>query len=230
MEIVQGAGATMNDQAQYFTSLRWDDVWFLGEAALRTLVISLAAIMTGTLIGVVLGWLLTLRSWLLNASISTVLDIFRSVPLLIQLILFDSFISIAGYQLTSFWSGTIVLSLYTAGLVAMVAKSGIESVSLSMRRAARSLGLTYFQDMRHIVWPIGLRAVLPSWIGVALSVVKDSALVSAIGYVELLRASQILNTKTQESFKIMLLIGLFYFLLSYPIARAEDLIEKKFKR
>lgn len=220
----------MSDQTQYFTSLGWDDVLFLGEAALRTLVISLSAILTGTLIGVALGWLLTLRSFVLDAAIGTILDGFRSVPLLIQLILFDSFVSIAGFPLTAFWSGTIVLSLYTAGLVAMVAKAGIESVSISMRRAARSLGLTYLQDMRHIVWPVGLRAVLPSWIGVALSVVKDSALVSAIGYVELLRASQILTTKTQESFKIMLLIGLFYFLLSYPIARAGDLIEKKFKR
>ncbi len=220
----------MNDQAQFFTSLRWDDLWFLAEAALRTLAISIAAITAGTLIGVVFGWLLTLRSFFLNAGIMSVLDVFRSVPLLIQLILFDSFVAIAGFPMTAFWSGTVVLSLYTAGLVAMVAKSGIESVSPPMRRAARSLGMTYFQDMRYVVWPVGLRSVLPSWIGVALSVVKDSALVSAIGYVELLRASQILTTRTQESFKIMLLIGLFYFLLSYPIARAGDLIEKKWKR
>ncbi|PDS59937.1 amino acid ABC transporter [Rhizobium anhuiense] len=220
----------MTDQIQYFTSLQWGDVLFLGEAALRTLGISVAAISAGTLLGVVLGWLLTLRSYVLNLGIASLLDVFRSVPLLIQLILFDSFVAIAGFPLTAFSSGTIVLSLYTAGLVAMVAKSGIESVSQSMRRAARSLGMTYFQDMRYIVWPVGLRSVLPSWIGVALSVVKDSALVSAIGYVELLRASQILTTKTQESFKIMLLIGLFYFLLSYPIARAGDLIEKKLKR
>jgi polar amino acid transport system permease protein len=220
----------MNDQAQFFTSLRWDDLWFLAEAALRTLIISITAITAGTLIGVVFGWLLTLRNLLLNAGIMSVLDVFRSVPLLIQLILFDSFVAIAGFPMTAFWSGTVVLSLYTAGLVAMVAKSGIEAVSPPMRRAARSLGMTYFQDMRYVVWPIGLRSVLPSWIGVALSVVKDSALVSAIGYVELLRASQILTTRTQESFKIMLLIGLFYFLLSYPIARAGDLIEKKWKR
>ncbi len=220
----------MNDQAQYFTSLGWDDVLFLAEAAIRTLAISLAAISVGTAFGVIFGWLLTIRNTALNVSIASMLDVFRSVPLLIQLILFDSFVAIAGFPMTAFWSGTIVLSFYTAGLVAMVTKSGIESVSTSMRRAARSLGMSYAQDMRYIVWPIGLRAVLPSWIGVALSIVKDSALVSAIGYVELLRASQILTTKTQESFKIMLLIGLFYFLLSYPIARAGELIEEKWKR
>lgn len=51
-----------------------------------------------------------------------------------------------------------------------------------MRRSARSLGMNYWQDMRYIVWPIGLRAVLPSWVGVALGVMKDSALVSALKY------------------------------------------------
>ncbi len=60
--------------------------------------------------------------------------------------------------------------------------------------------------------------------------VKDSALVSAIGYVELLRASQILTTKTQESFKIMLLVGLFYFLLSYPTSKAREHIERKWQK
>ena len=50
--------------------------------------------------------------------------------------------------------------------------------------------MTYWQDMRYVVWPIGLRAVFPAWVGVALGVMKDSALVSVLGYVELLKASQ----------------------------------------
>ena len=46
--------------------------------------------------------------------------------------------------------------------------------------------MSYWQDLRYVVWPIGLRAVLPAWAGVALGVLKDSALVSVLGYVELL--------------------------------------------
>lgn len=131
--------------------------------------------------------------------------------------------------MAAFWSGTIVLSMYCAALVAMVVRAGIETVDTGLRRASRSLGMSYLQDMRFVVWPVGLRVVFPSWIGIALSIVKDSALVSAIGYVELLRASQILTTRTQESFKIMLLIGLFYFLLSYPISRLGSYAEKRWK-
>ena len=220
----------MNSAGSAFTNLSWVDLIFLGEAAIRTLQISIVSIFFGTVIGIILGWMLAAGNVFVRIAVSSILDVFRSVPLIIQLILFDSFVSIAGYPMPAFWSGTIVLSVYCAALVAMVARAGIEAVSPDLRRAARSLGLGYWQDLRYIVWPVGMRAVFPSWIGVALSVLKDSALVSAIGYIELLRASQILTTKTQESFKIMLLIGLFYFLMSYPISKAGEFVEKKWQQ
>ncbi len=219
----------MNSAGSAFTNLSWVDLIFLGEAAIRTLQISIVSIFFGTVIGIILGWMLAAGNVFVRIAVSSILDVFRSVPLIIQLILFDSFVSIAGYPMPAFWSGTIVLSVYCAALVAMVARAGIEAVSPNLRRAARSLGMGYWQDLRYIVWPVGLRAVFPSWIGVALSVLKDSALVSAIGYLELMRASQILTTKTQESFKIMLLIGLFYFLMSYPISKAGEFVEKKWQ-
>lgn len=217
------------NETSVFTSLSWNDIFFLGEAAWRTVQISVVAILAGTVIGILFGWALAAGNIAMRALLISLLDVFRSVPLLIQLILFDSFIAIAGYPMAAFWSGTIVLSLYCAALVAMVVRAGIETVDTGLRRASRSLGMSYLQDMRFVVWPVGLRVVFPSWIGIALSIVKDSALVSAIGYVELLRASQILTTRTQESFKIMLLIGLFYFLLSYPISRLGSYAEKRWK-
>mgnify|MGYP002007571740 FL=1 len=63
----------------------------------------------------------------------------------------------------------------------------------------------------------------------ALGVLKDSALVSVLGYVELLRASQILVTRTQEPFIIFAVVGGFYFMLSYPIARITDRLEKRWQ-
>jgi polar amino acid transport system permease protein len=158
-----------------------------------------------------------------------VLDVFRSVPLLIQLILFYNFFPIIGFNLSPFVAGTIVLIFYTSALVAAVARGGIDAVPTITRRASRSLGMSYWQDMRYIVWPIGLRAVLPSWAGVALGVLKDSALVSVLGYVELLRASQILITRTQEPFLILIIVGIFYFALSFPISRLTARLERKWQ-
>ena len=213
-----------------FGDLQPQDLFFLGEAALRTLLISSVAIATGTLAGIVFGWMMAAGNRTVQFAMNALLDIFRSVPLLIQLILFDAFVSIAGFPMPAFWSGTIVLSVYTSALVASVARGGIESVPASLRRASRSLGMSYWQDMRYVVWPVGLRAVFPSWVGVSLSVMKDSALVSVIGYIELLKASQILITRTAETFFILGIAGLFYFALSFPLSRAGQYVERRWQQ
>lgn len=213
----------------FFTGFQPTDVLFMAKAAGRTLLISVISITVGTVLGCVFGWMLHSSRLIGGVTLGAVLDLFRSVPLIIQLILFFNLFPIIGFPLDPFAAGTFVLSVYMASLVANVARGGIEAVGLPMRRAARSLGMSYWQDMRHVVWPIGLRAVFPAWIGVALGVLKDSALVSVLGYVELLRASQILITRTQEPFLILAVSGAFYFALSYPISRFSSDIEKRWK-
>jgi His/Glu/Gln/Arg/opine family amino acid ABC transporter permease subunit len=214
---------------QFFTAFQLSDLWFLLEAAGRTLLIAGISIPVGTVLGIFFGWVLSVSRWAGAGTLGLVLDVFRSVPLIIQLILFFNFFPIVGIPLDPFEAGTLVLIFYTSALVAAVARGGIEAVGNTTRRAARSLGMTYWQDLRYIVFPIGTRAVLPAWTGVALGVLKDSALVSVIGYVELLRASQILITRTQQPFLILAVVGAFYFALSYPIARIMERLEKKWR-
>jgi His/Glu/Gln/Arg/opine family amino acid ABC transporter permease subunit len=217
------------ESTSVFTSFQLSDIGFLTEAAGRTLLISALAVSIGTVLGCFFGWILSVARIAGAVTLGAVLDVFRSVPLLIQLILFYNFFPIIGFNLSPFVAGTIVLIFYTSALVAAVARGGIDAVPTITRRASRSLGMSYWQDMRYIVWPIGLRAVLPSWAGVALGVLKDSALVSVLGYVELLRASQILITRTQEPFLILIVVGIFYFALSFPISRLTARLERKWQ-
>jgi polar amino acid transport system permease protein len=212
-----------------FTDFQFSDLGFLVGAAGRTLLISVLAISIGTVLGCIFGWILSVTRMAGDATLGIILDVFRSVPLIIQLILFYNFFPIIGFNVSPFEAGTIVLIFYTSALVAAVARGGIDAVSVNLRRASRSLGMTYWQDLRYVVWPIGLRAVLPSWAGVALGVLKDSALVSVLGYVELLRASQILITRTQEPFLILTVVGAFYFALSFPISRITARLERRWQ-
>jgi polar amino acid transport system permease protein len=216
--------------ARFFSDFSASDLTFLAEAAGRTLLISVLSVSIGTVLGCVFGWLLSVSRWAGAVTLGLILDAFRSIPLIIQLILFFNFFPIIGFPVNPFAAGTFVLVFYTSALVASVARGGIEAVPITTRRAARSLGMTYWQDMRYIVWPIGLRAVLPAWAGVALGVLKDSALVSVLGYVELLRASQILVTRTQEPFLILTVVGAFYFALSFPISRATASLERRWQK
>jgi polar amino acid transport system permease protein len=217
----------MQNPISFFSGFGPHDFWFMAEAALRTLWISLVSISIGSVLGVVLGWLLYEGKLWGTLTLAPILDVFRSVPLIIQLVLFYNFAPIIGLNLDPFGSGVVILTIYTAALVANVARGGIEAVGTPMRRAARSLGMSYWQDLRHVVLPIGGRAVFPAWVGVALGVMKDSALVSVLGYVELLKASQILITRTQQPFLILALAGAFYFALSYPISRYAAKLEQR---
>ncbi len=211
------------------SSLTYYDLEFLLEGLERTVYISVVSIAIGTFFGLIFGWMKVSMGTFGNIILSGFLDILRSVPLIIQLILFYAFMGILEIDISIFWVGAIILSAYTSAFVTEVVRAGIESVPLTTRRAARSLGMTYWQDYRYIVFPLGLRAVFPSWISIVLSVIKDSALVSVIGYLELLKTTEELIAKTNEALLLLLGIGLFYFIISYPISLYAAKLERKLK-
>ena len=211
------------------TALTLSDLAFLAKGAGITLAVTAVSVVFGTALGVIFGTARTMMTALAAAPMTFVLDVLRSVPLLIQLVLANAFQSIAGFGWSPFVVSCIVLSLYTAAYCAEIVRGGIEAVPAVTRRAARSLGLTWRQDMTHIVFPMALRVALPSWIGLTLGVMKDSALVLWIGLIELLRASQILVTRLQEPLFILIVVGAIYFLLSFPIARLGGRLEKRWR-
>ena len=210
-----------------FTPLSFNDTGFILTGVWNTVIISVLAITVGSLLGLIVGFIRAESNKLVNTLLGQVLDVLRSVPLIIQLILFSTYIGAMGHPLDPFIAGSIVLSLYTMAFMSEVFRSGFESVHKTMQTAARSLGMTYWQTIVYIRLPIGLRAVFPSWLGVALSVIKDSALVSVIGYMELLRTSDQLISRTQQPLEILIGVGIFYFIISYPLSLYGRYVERK---
>ena len=212
-----------------FTPLAWSDTGFILTGVFNTVLISVVAILFGTLMGILVGFLRAESNKYVNLALGGVLDTLRSVPLIIQLILFSTFVGVIGFPLDPFVSGSIVFSFYTMSFMSEVFRSGFKNVPMSLRKAARSLGMTYGQTIRYIMLPIGMRSVFPSWIGVALSVIKDSALVSYIGYMELLRTAEQLISRTQQPLMILIGVGIFYFMISYPLSLYGKHVERKMK-
>lgn len=210
------------------TALSANDLIFLAKGAGMTLVVTAISVFFGTILGIAFGvFRYQVGPWW-AAPVTFVLDIFRSIPLLIQLVLANAFItSVLKIKMSGFTVACMVLSLYTAAYCAEIVRGGIESVPAPLRRAARSLGMTWGQDMRNIVMPLATRVALPSWIGLALGVMKDSALVYIVQVVELLKSTQILITRLQEPLFLLMICGLFYFLISFPIARFGGYLEKR---
>ena len=205
------------------------DLGFMLRGASMTLALTFWAVLGGTLMGFVFGVLRAVAPAWINVALGGVLDVFRSIPLLIQFILANSFKSIVGIDLSAFTVACVVLALYTSAYCAEIVRAGVLAVPATTRRAARSLGLTWWQDMRLIVYPIALRVSLPSWVGLTLGVMKDTSLVLWIGIVELLRASQVVVTRIQEPLLVLVLCGLIYFLMSYPISRFGAYLETRWR-
>lgn len=211
------------------TNLSLNDLKFMAQGALITLQVTAFAVIGGTFLGLLFGVMRShINPWF-TLPLVFLLDIFRSVPLLIQLVLANAFQAISGMGLTAFTTSCIVLALYTSAYCTEIVRGAISAVPTTTRRAARSLGMTWAQDMRQIVFPMALRVGLPSWIGLTLGVMKDSALVGFIGVFELLKQSQTLITRLQEPMFILIVAGAIYFLISFPIARFGGQLEKRWR-
>lgn len=210
------------------TSFNANDLQFLLQGAWVTVKLTLAAMLIGTLAGVLLGWL---RATLPRASLPLgwFLDLFRSVPLLIQFVLFNSLKSIAGLNWSAFSVGCLVLGIYAAAYCTEIVRSGILAVQPNLRRASRSLGLSYWQDLRYIVLPLATRVAFPGWLNLVLGVMKDTALVMWIGIVELLRASQTIVTRIQEPLLVLCIAGIIYYLMSWVVARLGTRLERRWQ-
>jgi len=217
---------------QYVTHFTPNDLIFMAQGAGITLVLTIASGILGTILGFCIGWARTTRNRVLYYIFGAYIDVIRSIPLIIQFVLFNSFMAIAGYPLNPFLSGLITLSIYISGYVAEVVKAGIESVPKTTRMAARGLGMIYWHEFFYVVLPIGTRTVFPSWIGLMLGLMKDTSLIAVLGATppELLRASQIIITRIQQPLLVLLGAGAFYFVLCHMITKFSNLYEMRWSK
>ncbi|CAM5181178.1 Polar amino acid transport system permease protein OS=Castellaniella defragrans OX=75697 GN=HNR28_002471 PE=3 SV=1 [Castellaniella defragrans] len=209
--------------------LSFGDIDFLLIGAVRSFNISFWTILIGTPLAILLGWVRASAPKPVSLVLGAYTDLHRSIPLVVQLILFNSLIGALFFPMDPFTAGLIILILYYAAFAGEVVRGGILSVHRVTRMAGRSIGLSYRQDLAYIVFPLAVRTMLPSWISVVLGVIKDSALVAAIGYIELLRASQIVITRTLNPLAVLAIAGLIYFLICWPISVMSSRLERRFQ-
>ena len=110
--------------------------------------------------------------------------------------------------------------------VAEVFRAGIESVHPSQRAAARSLGLSYGQTLRHVVLPQAVRRVVPPLMNDLVSLQKDSGLIAVLGVIDAIRAAQI-ETALDFNFTPYVVAGALFVALTIPMARFTDHLARK---
>ena len=159
-------------------------------------------------------------------------DLFRAVPSILVIYLLGFGIpglGIAGVPNDVFFWGVIALTLVYSAYVSEVYRAGIESVHWSQEAAARSLGLSRLQALRHVVVPQAIRRVIPPLLNDFIGLQKDTVLVSVIGVVEIFRQGQILKSAT-FNFTPTVAIALIFVLVTIPLARFTDWLVARDRR
>lgn len=155
-------------------------------------------------------------------------DFIRGTPLLIQLfIIYFALPMITGKRVDPYVAAVAACSINSGAYVAEIFRAGIQSISIGQTRAALSLGMTNGQAFRYVVLPQAVRRVVPPLGNEFIAMLKDSSLVSVIGFGELTRTGQLLIAETYAAVEIWSCVAIIYLVLTLTISRLVTFVEKK---
>ena len=162
--------------------------------------------------------------WLGNVYV----DFIRGTPLLIQIFLvYFALPSIIGHRVDAYFAAISACSINSGAYMAEVFRGGIQSIDIGQMEAGRSLGMTWWQTMRYIILPQAFKRIIPPLGNEFIAMLKDSSLVSVIGFEELTRRGQLIIARTYASFEIWMAVAIIYLILTFTVARLTGLLERK---
>jgi polar amino acid transport system permease protein len=189
------------------------------QGLLVTVLLSIAAIIGGTLLGLIAA---IVRAFgpAGTANIARLYtELFRGTPVLITLMFIYFGVSYFGYAIDVFAAGVVGLSVYQGAYISEIFRSGIESVHKGQWEVSQILGLSKTQAFVSVILPQTGRIVLPPLIGQYLSLIKDTSIVSMIGMSELMHQGQAIVDRIGQPVGVYGLVALIYFIVCFPLSR-----------
>lgn len=184
---------------------------------MATLWLSGAGLLGALIVGTVACGMRISRFKLLVWAAGAYIESIRSTPLLVQIFFFYFGLPSLGIRMSEAATGILALTLNSGAYMAEIIRAGIQSIPHGHVEAAVSSGLNYLQRMHHIILPQAIGVTLPSLLGQAIVLVKDSALLSLISLPELTRAGQIMTSERFMPAEGFLTSALFYLLIYYSL-------------
>jgi His/Glu/Gln/Arg/opine family amino acid ABC transporter permease subunit len=204
---------------------------FLLAGTLVTLKYMVLSLLLGSLLGIILTLAKISHIRILRILASAYTSIFRGTPLLVQLTLvYFAVPQLTGYPFSPFEAGLIAFSLNSAAYVSEVIRGGIQAVDKGQLEAAQSLGVPYFLTMRDIILPQAIKNSLPGLVNEAIDLLKESALVSVFGEMDLLRRANIVSAEKFIYFEPLIFVAVVYYVLVMILSQLARLLERRFKR
>ncbi|HJE44475.1 amino acid ABC transporter substrate-binding protein/permease [Levilactobacillus namurensis] len=207
-------GETANSRT--FVGLFTQNLGTIGNGLWMTLKLTVVAIILATILGLILGVLGVMPGKVGPAISSTIIYIFRGMPLMVlAFFIYIGFPDLIGhgFKIPAFVAGLITLMLNEGAYTGAFVKGGFQAVDKGQMEAARSLGLPYWAAMRKVVMPQGIRIMIPSFINQFIITLKDTSILSVIGIVELTQTGTLIIARNFEGFKIWLMIAMIYLII-----------------
>ncbi|PLZ01239.1 amino acid ABC transporter permease [Burkholderia sp. WAC0059] len=196
-------------------------------AARWTLVLSLVSFVAGGLVGFALLVMRVSRSPVLRFLVRIYIEIFQGTPLLLQLFVVFFGLPLVGINVAPWIAATIGLTFFTSAYLAEIWRGCVEAIPHGQWEASSSLAMSYFEQLRHVILPQAARIAVGPTVGFGVQAIKDTALVSIIGFAELTKAGTEISNATFRPFLVYGLVALIYFALCYPLTRYARTLQRK---
>lgn len=219
----------------------WRILLFVRDGVAVTAFITVAAFIFILVAGMFGGLGRLSRNWVIHGVATLYVEIARGIPLLVQLIWWYFAFPIviqqiggglniavmANYRANPIFTAITGLTVCYGAYMSEIYRAGIQSIPKGQIEAARSLGMTHFQSMRHIILPQAVRVVLPPVGNESIALLKDSSLVSVVAVADLTRRGREFMAVHFNPIEVWTLVALLYLIMTLFLARAVSWVEKK---
>ncbi|MFJ8235469.1 amino acid ABC transporter permease [Ureibacillus sp. NPDC094379] len=197
--------------------------------------ITLQIVISATIIGLLLGILLALCKigsikplrWFAEFYTS----IFRGTPLVLQLmIIYYAMPQILGFDIEALAAAITAFGLNTAAYISEIIRAGINAVDKGQQEAAKALGVPYSKMMKDIILPQAMKNILPSLMNEFITLNKESAIVTVIGALDIMRRAYVVGGATFRYLEPLLIAGVIYYVMTLVLTFLGKMMEKRMRR
>lgn len=203
----------------------------------QTLLLALLGLLFGCILGIIFGLASVVDNKVSRFISAVYVNLIRGVPMIV-LAFFVYFgvpyglknIFGVSITLTSLQAGTICLALNCGAYMSEIIRAGIQAIDPGQMEAARSLGLTYWRSMFRVVLPQAIKNMIPSIVNQLIITLKDTSILSVIGFPELVNKAQNVISITFKSFQVWAIVAVMYLVVILSLQQVAKALERRLNR
>jgi len=192
-----------------------------------TIKVGFLSLIICTVLGFILGMMRASHSAILRRIVGIYVAFARGTPFVVQIFIVFFIFPEWGLQLDPFPAALVAMAIMGSAFVCEIVASGIASISKGQWEASASSGLTKIQQLRFVIVPQSMKVIIPPLVGQYVLLIKDTSVVSVIGVMDLTRVGWVTVMRIPEGLMVFALVGLLYFVISYPLILLSNYLEKK---